>query len=90
MFKPGLPNSNLDGGHKGSRFGFRKPKKPIPRDMTHLKNEMVMGNLLKEIYNINYHSEVKSMLIRERLIEPGDIIGNLLFKNSTERAGRWR
>jgi len=73
----GLPNSNLNVGHKASRFAFSKPKKPIPRDMAHLKNEMVMGNLLKEIYNINYHSEVKSMIIRERLVEPGDITGNL-------------
>ena len=73
----GLPNSNLNVGHKASRFAFSKPKKPIPRDMAHLKNEMVMGNLLKEIYNIDYHSEVKSMMIRERLIEPGDITGNL-------------
>ena len=73
----GLPNSNLNVGHKPSRFAFSKPKKPIPRDMAHLKNEMVMGNLLKEIYNIDYHSEVKSMMIRERLVEPGDITGNL-------------
>ena len=73
----GLPNSNLNVSHKASRFAFSKPKKPIPRDMAHLKNEMVMGNLLKEIYNISYHSEVKSMIIRERLVEPGDITGNL-------------
>jgi len=77
MFTLGLPNSNLNVGKKASRFAFGKPKKLIPRDMAHLKNEMVMGNLLKEIYNINYHSEVKSMMIRERKVEPGDITGNL-------------
>jgi len=73
----GVPNANLNVGRKAPRFAFSRPKKPIPRDMAHLKNEMVMSNLLQEIYNISYHAEVKSMMIRERQVQPGDITGNL-------------
>merc|ERR1719431_1445312 len=55
----------------------RKRSSIIPRDMNHLKNEMVMSNLLKEIYGISYHCDVRTMNVKEKLSEPGDITGNL-------------
>jgi len=56
---------------------IRKRCSIIPRDMNHLKNEMVMSNLLKEIYGISYHCDVRTMNVKEKLSEPGDITGNL-------------
>jgi len=58
--------------------GYRpQPKKQmIPRNMNHLKSEMIMKNLLNEIYNIDY-CDVKSMSVKEKLVQPGDVTGNL-------------
>jgi len=51
-------------------------KQMIPRNMNQLKNEMIMSNLLKEIYNLDY-SDVRSMSVREKVTQPGDVTGNL-------------
>jgi len=51
-------------------------KKLIPRNMNHLKSELIMKNLLQEIYNIDY-SDVKWMNVKEKDVEPGDVTGNL-------------
>lgn len=48
----------------------------MPRSISHLKTEMVMKNLLREIYSIDY-SDVRSMSVTEKVSAPGDITGNL-------------
>lgn len=59
-----------------------KPTRPpgrrslIPRSMRHLKNEMIMSGLLKEIYDIDY-CDVRTMSVTEKVVKPGDITGNL-------------
>jgi len=58
------------------RSQTRSREQMIPRNMKHLKNEVIMKNLLKKIYNIDY-SDVKSMNVKEKVVEPGEVTGNL-------------
>lgn len=62
------------GGYKPTRPPGRRPK--VPRSMSHLKNEMIMSGLLKEIYSIDY-CDVRTMSVTEKAARPGDITGNL-------------
>jgi len=59
-----------------SLSAFSAPRSLIPRSMAHLQTEMVMKNLLKEIYKINY-MDVRSMKVDEKTTSPQDITGNL-------------
>lgn len=62
------------GGYKPTRPPGRRSM--VPRSMSHLKNEMIMSGLLKEIYDIDY-CDVRTMSVKEKASKPGDITGNL-------------
>jgi len=49
----------------------------IPKSINQLKNERIMSHLLKKIYSIDYNSEVKTLSVREKGSNPGDVTGNL-------------
>jgi len=57
-------------------FSSSNKKQVIPRNMSQLKSERIMSNLLKEIYNMDY-ADVKSISVNEKILEPGDVTGNL-------------
>ena len=59
-----------------SRYQTRARKSVIPQDISHIKNDMVISHLLKEIYSIQW-CDVRSVTVREKAAQPGDITGNL-------------
>jgi len=70
-----IPAWKLDmQGYKRRQVNSRE--QTIPHNMSHLKSEMIMKNLLKKIYNIDY-CNVRSISVTEKELGPGDVTGNL-------------